>query len=206
MGAQERGAGDIVVNFTPRKIIGEWRKGFALDLQTLSSEFIGHDEFGHPRFDTKRSEIGELLYQLKYKSEKGAVEEIVEAVDKFMKSWNPTVDILVPVPPSTHRTVPPVLVLARAISNRLGIRLADCVTRTRDVPELKNVSDLDERLKLLEGLHTVDESVTRGKSVLLFDDLYRSGATMNAITAELYEAGKATDVFALTITRTRSTQ
>jgi len=38
----------------------------------------------------------------------------------------------------------------------------------------------------------------------LFDDLYRSGATMDAITTALYEQGKAADVFALTITRTRS--
>ena len=78
--------------------------------------------------------------------------------------------------------------------------------RTRNVPQLKNISDLDERAKLLEGLHAVDKSVTRDKSVLLFDDLYRSGATMNAITTELYETGEATDVFALTITRTRSYQ
>ena len=195
-----------MANFKPRKIIGEWRKGFALDLQTLSSEFIGHDEFGHPKFDTKRSEIGELLYQLKYKSDMDAVQEIVKAVEKFMKTWNPTVDILVPIPPATHRAVQPVLVLANAISKRLGIPLADCVTRTRDIKELKNVSDLDERLNLLEGLHTVDKSATRGKSVLIFDDLYRSGATMNAITTELFEAGNAADVFALAITRTRSHQ
>jgi competence protein ComFC len=45
-----------------------------------------------------------------------------------------------------------------------------------------------------------------GQGILLFDDLYRSGATMDAITAELYESGKAMDVFALTITRTRSNQ
>ena len=82
--------------------------------------------------------------------------------------------------------------------------LADCVTKTRNVPQLKNILDLDERVKLLEGLYTIDKSVTQGKSILLFDDLYRSGATMNAITAELYVSGKATDVFALTITRTRS--
>ncbi len=35
---------------------------------------------------------------------------------------------------------------------------------------------------------------------------YRSGATMNAITAALYDEGAAADVFALTITRTRSNQ
>ena len=84
--------------------------------------------------------------------------------------------------------------------------MADCVTRTHNVPQLKNIFDLDERAKLLEGLHAVDKSVTQDKAVLLFDDLYRSGATMNAITTELYEAGEATDVFALAITRTRSHQ
>lgn len=40
--------------------------------------------------------------------------------------------------------------------------------------------------------------------MLLFDDLFRSGATMNSITAALYDDGKVADVFALTVTRTRS--
>ena len=39
---------------------------------------------------------------------------------------------------------------------------------------------------------------------LLFDDLFRSGATMNSITVALYEQGHASEVFALTPTRTRS--
>ncbi len=195
-----------MANFVRRKILGKWREGFSFDLHTLSSTFIGYDEFGHSRFDTQRSEIGELLYRLKNKGDQTSVPEIVEAVETLMKVWNPTVDILVPVPPSTQRAVQPVLVLAKAISQRLGIPLADCVMRTRDIPELKNVFDLDERAKLLEGLHAVDRSITQGKTVLLFDDLYRSGATMNAITTELCETGEATDVFALTITRTRSNQ
>jgi competence protein ComFC len=55
-----------MTKFTPRKIIGKWRDGVALDLHTLSSEFIGYDEFGHARFDTVRSPIGELLYKLKW--------------------------------------------------------------------------------------------------------------------------------------------
>lgn len=80
----------------------------------------------------------------------------------------------------------------------------DCVRKTRDAPQLKNVYALDERLRLLEGLHTVDASATSGRKILLFDDLYRSGATMNSITTLLYEQGSASDVFALTIARTMS--
>lgn len=64
----------------------------------------------------------------------------------------------------------------------------------------------DERARLLDGLHTVDSAKVAGKRVMLLDDLYRSGATLNAVTIALYEQGGAQDVFALALTRTRSNQ
>jgi competence protein ComFC len=195
-----------MANFQPRRIIGNWKDGYALDLHTLSSVPIGSDEFGHIQFDTTRSDIGELLYRFKYRSDSTAADEITDAVEALVKAWKPRIDILIPVPPSSSRAVQPVLVLADAIGERLHVAVMNCVTRVREVPQLKNVYDLDERAKLLDGLHTVDASQVRGKSILLFDDLFRSGATMNAISSILYEKGKASDVYALTITRTRSNQ
>jgi competence protein ComFC len=193
-----------MANFQPRKIIGKWRDGFALDLHTLSSVYIGDDEYGHPKFDTQRSEIGELLYKLKFGSDKTVVPEIVTALVHLLGHWKPEVDMLVPVPASAARAVPPVKLVAEGLCQRLGLPLVSCVKRNRDVPQLKNVHDLDERLKLLEGLHTIDASSVQQRRILLFDDVYRSGATMNAITTALYKDGGARDVFALTITRTRS--
>ena len=76
--------------------------------------------------------------------------------------------------------------------------------RSRDVPQLKNVLDSDERTKLLEDVHAVAANLSRGKHILLFDDLFRSGATLNAITSELYERGEAASVYVLTLTKTRS--
>lgn len=73
-----------MAKFIPRKILGRWKEGYSLDLHTLSSTFIGYDEYGHSRFDTQRSEIGELLYRLKNKADRGAVPEIVEAAEAFM--------------------------------------------------------------------------------------------------------------------------
>ena len=74
----------------------------------------------------------------------------------------------------------------------------------QETPELKNVYAYDERLCLLDGAHRIETSVVEGRMILLFDDLYRSGATMNAITAALYDEGAVADVYALAITRTRS--
>ena len=193
-------------DFRPRHILGKWQQGFALDLHTLSSVPVGYNEFGHMQFDTKRSEVGELLFKLKFRGDTSVVPELIADAVTFLKRWCPPVDIIVPVPPSGLRAVQPVILLAQGISTELGIPLAQCVTKMRDTPQLKNIYDLDERLAVLDGVHAVDVAATRGKQVLLFDDLFRSGATMNAITMALYEQGEAVAVFALTISRTRSHQ
>ena len=82
----------------------------------------------------------------------------------------------------------------------------NCVRRRRDVPQLKDGFDYDDRARLLADLHEIDESRVKGKRILLFDDLYRSGATLNSVAAAAYDQGGAADVFALAITRTRSKQ
>ena len=195
-----------MANVHAMRIPGRWRDGYALDYHTLSSTCLGDDEFGHPMFDTKRSEVGELLYRLKYQSDQSTIPEIVDAAATFVTSWNPGVEVVVPVPASRARALQPVLLLGDALAKRLKIPfLPDCVAKVREVPELKNVYEYDERLRLLAGAHAVDPARVQGRRILLFDDLYRSGATMNAITALLYDQGAAPDVFALTITRTRST-
>src|SRR5579863_2506398 len=113
--------------FKPRKIPGRWRDGYALDLHTLSSTFIGHDEFGHPQFDNLYSEVGALLYALKSRGDRKAVAQIVDAAEKFVQSWNPPVDLIVAVPPSNEREFQPVVALARELSRRSELPLVDCV-------------------------------------------------------------------------------
>jgi competence protein ComFC len=196
-----------MVNTNPKKLPGRWRDGYELDHHTTSSVYLGDDEFGHPTFETKRSEVGELLYQLKYESDATTVASIVDTAAASVARWKPGVDLLVPVPPSRQRAKQPVLLVAQALAERLGVPCAcTCVTKVRDVPELKNVYDYNERDRLLAGAHQVDKAQVQGRKVLLFDDLYRSGATMNAISAALYDSGAAADVFALTITKSRSNQ
>ena len=194
-----------MVEINPTRISGRWSNGFALDVHTASSDLLGHDEYGHPQFASKRSELGELLYKLKFRRDQSVIPEITAVVGTFAESYLPTVDLIVPVPPSTPRTEQPVILLARAIAERIGVPLSeDCVWKVRETSQLKNVFDFGERLRLLDGAFEVDPSIAKNKIVLLFDDLYRSGATLNAVTSLLYDQAGAKDVLALTLTRTRS--
>jgi competence protein ComFC len=77
------------------------------------------------------------------------------------------------------------------------------VRKTKKTPGLKNIHDAEQRRELLDGAFDVDASQVKGKGVLLIDDLYRSGATANAVTVALLAAGAAR-VYFLAATRTRS--
>lgn len=195
----------MTIKSNPMLIPGRWRQGYSLDFHTIGSTYLGDDEYGHPRFDTQRTEIGELLYRLKYSNDGTVAAALVDAAASFLASWNPGTTIIAPVPPSRERATQPVHVIGEALADRVGIRWGlDSVHRIRDFPELKDIYDYGERIRLLDGAYQVDRTITQDQRVLLFDDLFRSGATLNAVTAALYDQGGAADVFALTLTRTRS--
>ncbi len=188
----------------PISIPGQWREGFALDYHTRSSEFLGYDEFGNAQFDTKRSEVGELLYQLKYQRNSDALEQLVQIAAEFIRVRFSRIDAIVPVPPTRVRRPQPVFEIATGIGRSLGLPVVvDFVRNVKNTKELKNVYDYSERIKLLEGVHKVRDQSLSGKVVLLFDDLYRSGATLNAVTKILYEQGKCSAVYVLALTKTR---
>jgi competence protein ComFC len=193
-----------IVEVHPQIITGKWKSGVALDFHTTSSTPVGPNEYGHMQFDTVRPEIAELLYKLKYRGDQTAAQPIIETAAHFLTPHREKFDLIIPVPPSTQRVVQPVLVLATGIGSATGLPVIPCITTTRPTSQLKGVTDPDQRKALLDGLYTIASSQTHGKRILLFDDLFRSGATLNAITGVLLAEGKADSVCVLTITRTRS--
>lgn len=190
----------------PQKISGEWSSGYVLDLHTIKSEFLGYNSYGHPEFDTTYTELGGLLKKAKYRESQSGLDTLAESASSFIQSCCWAIDCLVPVPPSnTARKYQPVFELAKRISSILGKPVSwDCVTKVKETPELKNILDYSSRLKILKDAFGVDKKKARDKVILLLDDLYRSGATMNAISKTLLEYGSAKKVYVLAITKTRS--
>lgn len=194
-----------MIEIHPQKIKGNWTEGYALDFHTVSSDYIGDDEFGRPKFETKRTDMGELLYRLKYKSDKSVLKIIINTASAFIESHNFSADLIIPVPPSRERRqFQPVLTLAKGIGTNLEIaECSGCIIKIKHTPELKNIYAFKERLELLTDAYAVNKPEVSGKKVLLFDDLFRSGATLHAITKALFEKGNAERVDVVTLTRTR---
>jgi len=124
-----------MVETKPQVLRGPWASGFALHVHSLSSTYLGDDEYGHPRFSTTRSPVGELLYQLKYRQDRKAVDQLAEASASFCKeTWRLKVDTIIPVPPTQARRVQPVQVVAEALAALLGVPLCKGLKKVKKTP------------------------------------------------------------------------
>lgn len=143
---------------------------------------------------------------MKYKSDRSACASLVEAAAQFLASRRLALDYVLPVPPSKPWVFQPVQEIAKGVGAQLGVAYRDdLIHKTKETPQLKNVFDFNERSKLLESAYSIQQPLLlNGKTVLLFDDLYRSGATMNAIADALYAQGQVANVYAFALTKTRS--
>lgn len=86
----------------PESLNGIWTEGYVLDRHIIKSEFLGLDEQGHEQFDTVRTELGQLIYELKYLRNEAQVREVIQLISPFLNSWKISnkIDVILPVPPS----------------------------------------------------------------------------------------------------------
>jgi competence protein ComFC len=192
----------------PKRIIGNWTHGWALDQHTLRSTASDSGQLGHPEFATDRSEIGEALYRLKYRSDRAQVEPIARTVSDFIRGRSELSDIraVLAVPPSdTQRSFQPVEAIATRVGAMLGLPAPDdYLLKVKRTLPLKGMTDKRLRRGELEGAFAVADQRFARTHVLLFDDLFRSGETLKAVTVALLFLGNAAMVSVVTATGTRS--
>jgi ATP-dependent DNA helicase RecQ len=175
----------------PRTLKGNWSIGFALDFH---SSYKGAD--------WNRSGIGDLVYRLKYESDATALPSLIEHTSKLLAA-HPEMsqfDIIIPVPSSTPREFSPVHEFCKALSKALNKPIQTCIVKTRQTKPQKEMKTLPQKRDNVAGSFAVNGDIT-GKSVLLVDDLFDSGATLEEITKVLLTQ-KVARVNALTFTKT----
>lgn len=189
-----------IVEVHPQPIDGPWVEGFVLDQHVISSRPIGY--LGeHMQFETTRSPLGELVYQLKYRN--GEPTDIVETAVAFVaERWSGVIECVVPPPPSLHRTSQPAVLIAEGIAASLGLpSLSAAAVKATATQQMKNVP-LHERAPLLSAAIQAGTDSVQGLRVLLVDDLWETGSTLRRVGEVLSQMG-ATEIRALAMTRTK---
>ena len=189
-----------------RKLEGIWDLGYALHKHTLSSVYLGDDEYGHPRFDTTRSEPGEALFQLKYRSDWTQAGPLAAQVRTTLLPLFGKIGLIIPMLASTMRARQPVDEIAKELGRLTGTPVFDDIVVKAPAPQgsaqLKNLNTREEKDAALQGRFSINPSITNEGcwNALLLDDLFDTGATMDAVCKALRTYKKINRVYAATIT------
>ena len=191
------------LKISPIELRGNWDRGWALEYHTLSSRY----DRAARHYKTERTELGEAIYRLKYKKRWWHAESIARTASRFLLENNIAgqIDMIATIPPARFRLLfQPVNLIASKIGKILGKPVdTRLFNRTRKIPPVKFMEDRSERSKAVKGLFALRKRAISGKSILIFDDLYRSGMTLREAAATLKADGRISRIIVLTVTKTR---
>ncbi len=194
----------MAVDINPIRLHGKWDLGFALDTHVIESIPLGEDAYGHLRFESTRSPIGELLYQFKYNGRYDNLTEIVDTIKSFLSTQPEmqNIETILPVPPTKARSYQPTFEIAQALAKELKVFYCNDVLENYSQIEAKGLS-ADEKYQLV-GAIVKKKPATRKHSTLLIDDLYQTGTTLNQCTSLLRDDPLVDKIYVLTITKTKN--
>lgn len=186
-----------------RQVQGPWDAGWVLDKHSLSSQCIGQNAFGHPMFETIRTEIGEATYQLKYKHDWSQVQPLAQAIaDHIFPKLN-DVGFILPMPASAIRQRQPVKEVADALGKIVGKPVFnDTLRKAANGKSLKDLNTKDEKIEAIgDGISVNNEITNEGAwNVLVVDDLYHTGASMESACKVLRAYPKVKKIYVAALT------
>lgn len=189
-----------------KRIVGNWADGYALDKHSNGSIFMGNNQYGHATFDIDRTEAGEAVFQLKYRGDFDQVHPLEKAIFKHILPNFEKIGLVIPAPASEVRTRQPVHEVATALAKRINAPLFEnIITKSAVAPNsvsLKNMNTKDEKQEALRGRFLLNKAIiSDGKwNVLIVDDLYHTGATMEAVCKILSGYDKIANIYIAALT------
>lgn len=148
--------------------------------------------------------VSTSIYQFKYHNQRVFgqyyAKEIAEHYGTLIRRWNPNLIIPIPLHPKRRRKrgYNQAMLLAKELEKHLGISADDkIVARVRYTAPQKGL-DHKKRKKNLRNAFAVRKCVDDIKCVLLIDDIYTTGNTVDAVAKVLKDAG-VEKVYFLTI-------
>lgn len=185
-----------------KQIHGNWDDGYVLHKHTVSSTYLGDDANGRPQFDTIRTAPGEALYQLKYNKNWAQTAPLATALAKHIWPFFDSVDLIIPMPASNLRPRQPVTELARALGTLVGVEVSETLLTKAPTTQLKNLTTKDEKAAVLAGQFTVADGIPGNTkhTILLLDDLFHTGASMEAACAALRTYSKIGTIYVAAVT------
>lgn len=170
------------------------RSGYYFDLCTDCSEINHRFERGFACVEYGRAER-QLVHDFKYKDKPYLGRKMAEIMFDRIEQENLAIDLLVPVPMNKKkerkRGYNQAGILAQALAGHMKLPCIKCLVRVADTEAMSSLGaeDRKENIKGAFSLQKGFDSFIKGKTVLLIDDIFTTGSTVDACSDVLSEAG-----------------
>ncbi|WP_037081793.1 ComF family protein [Rhizobium sp. CF122] len=193
------------MNVTIKSLSGPWDRGYALDKHKIKSTFAGYNEYGYKTFNTVRTEAGEAVFRLKYRSDWTQAGLLAAAVYEHIVPHFPQLGLVIPMPASQARPRQPVDAVAEELAKLMKVNsFSGIIVKAPSTTgkKLKDLGTKHEKAAELAGRFSIKDVISgQGKwNALLVDDLFDSGASMEAATNALKTYSKINGVYVAALT------
>ena len=167
------------------------------DDEEFCSDCMAHDHFfdkGTAAF-IYTGAIRHSIYRMKFQNRRDYIpfyaQEMVHAIEGRIGIWRP--ELILPIPmhwkKKRQRGYNQSELLAKRISLMTGIPAAnDLLKCIRKMPDQKKLNR-EQRMKNIHGIIEVSKEFPKVRSVLLIDDVYTTGSTVDEVSRVLKHAG-----------------
>ena len=181
-----------------KEIKGNWDLGVVVDKHSLHSVITGQNPWGHNTYDTVRTEVGEALFQLKYRLDWSKVYPLANCLFTLAYPRFERVGFIIPMPASTVRQRQPVTEIAQTLARLADKPFSDKILlKTPGDVSLKNLKTKQEKKDAIRNRFYINPYIVKDGSwnVLLIDDLYHTGASMEAACEVLRRYNKINKIY-----------
>jgi len=151
--------------------------------------------------------LREAIHRFKYEGVFPLVRFFGDLLQPTLRTLSQDYPVAVMVPVPLHirrlreRGFNQALLLAKELSSRMGIPYAErALKKVKDTPVQIGLKKKERRINLRGAFQVKDQEAIQGKAVMLVDDVYTTGATVNECSRALLKAG-AERVAVLTVAR-----
>lgn len=146
--------------------------------------------------------IKESMYRFKYSNQREYAtfyaDAIIRRYEHMIRRWG--VEVIIPVPMYKYKELLRGYNQAELIANELGKNLniqvnSNILKRIRKTKPMKELND-EERIKNLQNAFKISQNIVEYKKILLVDDIYTTGATIDECSRLLLDAGASKIYFA----------
>ena len=148
-------------------------------------------------------EIKKLIYRLKYGRQRYLAYHMAEMMAaKIQEKKLEQIDWIIPVPlhinKKRQREFNQSEIIGQYISRQIGWPLdRENLIRIKDTATQNKLSKEERKINMKNAFQILDSSKIKAKKILLVDDIYTTGSTLDSCSKELLRAG-AKDIYVIT--------